>query len=127
MPNLGPFPHGVSWQDVPTSVIAPVEAIPGVNVVFGSAPLHLVIDGKDRINKPCLFNRFQDAVTSLGFSSDWERYDICEHMDSLFVEFGMFPVIYVPCNDPEDGAATFPDTPFTLVNGQVDTNKELIA
>src|SRR5215472_12541451 len=128
MPNLGTFPHGVSWSDVPTSVISPVEAVPGVNVVFGAAPLHLSLNGKAAINKPNLFNRYEDAVMALGFSLDWEQYDICEHMDAQFVEFGMYPVIYVPVNNPEDGKIAFPATSFTLANGQVDTgHNDLIA
>jgi hypothetical protein len=126
MPNLGAFKHGVSWSDVPTSVISPVEAVPGVNVVFGSAPLHLVKTGQAALNKPNLFNRYEDAVAALGFSNDWARFDICEHMDALFVEFGMYPVIYVPVNDPTTGATPFPAAPFTLANGQVDTLKEFL-
>jgi Bacteriophage tail sheath protein len=126
MSKLGPFPHGVSWSDVPTSVIAPVQAAAGVNVVFGSAPLHLTKNGKDYINKPRIYNRYEDAVTELGFTNDWETYDICEHMDACFVEFGVFPVIYVAVNDPEAGATPVAPTQFTLVNGQVDTGQELI-
>jgi uncharacterized protein len=126
MPNLGAFKHGVSWSDVPTSVISPVEAIPGVNVVFGSAPLHLVQNGKAAVNKPNLFNRYEDAVAALGFSKDWAKYDLCEHMDALFVEFGMYPVIYVPVNDPEAGATTITPLSLTLANGQVDTEEELL-
>lgn len=125
--NLGPFPHGVSWTDIPTSVIAPVASSAGVNVVFGAAPLHLVQDGRDRVNVPNLFNTYEDAVLALGFSSDWDKYDICEHMDAAFVEFGVFPVIYIPVNDPEQGMTNFAAAPFTLVNGQVDTHQELIA
>jgi Bacteriophage tail sheath protein len=127
MPNLGAFKHGVSWSDLPTSVIAPVEAVPGVNVVFGSAPLHLIKGGAAFVNKPRIYNRYEDAVAELGYSSDWETYDICEHMDACFVEFGMYPVVYVACNDPEDGQVAYPSTEFTLANGQVDTLKSLIA
>src|SRR5215472_7888025 len=128
MPNLGLFKHGASWSDVPTSIISPVQAVPGVNVVFGAAPLHLVQGGKAAINKPNLFNSYEEAVTALGFSLDWEQYDICEHMDAQFVEFGMYPVIYVPVNDPEAGKIAFPPTSFTLANGQVDTlHNDLIA
>jgi phage tail sheath protein FI len=127
MPNIGPFPHGVSWSDVPTSVISPVPAYPGMNVVFGSAPLHLVQNGKDFINKPRIYNRYEDAVKELGYSTDWEFYDICEHMDAVFVEFGMFPVVYVACNDPEVGAVTLAPKTVTLANGQVDTLEQLIA
>lgn len=127
MPNIGPFPHGVSWSDVPTSVIAPVAAYPGMNVVFGSAPLHLVANGRDFINKPRIYNRFEDAVAELGYHDDWDKYDICEHMDAVFVEFGMFPVVYVAVNDPEDGKVAITPKDVTLVNGKVDTEEELIA
>jgi len=127
MPNLGPFPHGVSWSDVPTSVISPIAAYPGLNVVFGSAPLHLVQNGRDFVNKPRIYNRYEDAVKELGYSTDWEKYDICEHMDALFVEFGMFPVVYVACNDPEVGKTPIAPKQVTLVNGKVDTLEELNA
>jgi phage tail sheath protein FI len=124
--NLGPFPHGVSWTDVPTSVIAPVTSFPGLNVVFGSAPLHLVADGKNRINKPNLFNTYQEAVAGLGYSTDWETYDLCEHMDAAFVEFGVAPVVYVPVNNPENGSTPYVETSLVLVNGQIDTQQVLI-
>jgi hypothetical protein len=125
--NLGPFPHGVSWTDLPTSVISPVNAVPGVNVVFGAAPLHLVLDGNTRVNTPVLCNSYDEAVTQLGFSSDWDTFDLCEHMDAAFVEFGVYPVIYVPVNDPTEGDTTYSGTQFTLVNGQIDTEEGLIA
>jgi phage tail sheath protein FI len=127
MPNLGPFPHGVSWSDVPTSIISPVEAVPGVNVVFGSAPLHLIANGKNFINVPRVYNRYEDAVAELGYSTNWAFYDICEHMDSVFVEFGVFPVIYVAVNNPETGATTLAPKTLTLVNGQVNSGEEMIA
>ena len=126
MPNLGPFKHGVSWADVPTSVIAPVQADVGLNVVFGSAPLHLNKNGKSFVNVPRIYNRYEDAVAELGYSNDWETYDICEHMDACFVEFGVFPVVYVAVNDPEAGATTHAPSQVTLVGGQVDTLHELI-
>jgi phage tail sheath protein FI len=98
-----------------------------MNVVFGSAPLHLVKTGKNYINVPRIYNRYEDAVAELGYSTDWVKYDICEHMDAVFVEFGVFPVVYVACNNPETGAVTLtPPKAVTLVNGQVDTLEEMI-
>src|SRR5215471_1153430 len=126
MPNLGPFKHGVSWADVPTSVITPVPSYPGINVVLGSAPLHLAANGQNAINTPRVYNRYEDAVAELGFSTDWDTYDICEHMDAIFVEFGVFPVIYIACNDPTKGATPHAPSSFTLANGQVDTGLKLI-
>jgi hypothetical protein len=104
-----------------------VPAYPGINVVFGSAPLHLRKDGRDYINKPRIYNRYEDAVAELGYSTDWQKYDLCEHMDALFVEFGMFPVIYIAVNDPEDGKTVMAPKQLTLVAGQVDSQEDLIA
>jgi len=128
MPNLGNFKHGVSWSDVPTSVISPIEAIPGVNVVFGSAPIHLLAGGAAALNVPVLCNSYEDAVAQLGFSNDWAKYDLCEHMDSCFVEFGMYPAIYIAVNDPlRTGSVPLTPKALTLVNGQVDSLEELVA
>ena len=127
MPNLGPFPHGVSWQDIPTSVIAPVQASAGVNVVFGAAPLYTNPNGKALVNTPRIYNRYEDAVAELGYSKDWQTYDLCEHMDAVFVEFGVYPVIYVAVNDPEAGAVVAAPAPFTLVAGQINTDLHLVA
>jgi Phage tail sheath protein FI len=98
-----------------------------MNVVFGAAPLHLTKNGKDYINKPRIYNRYEDAVAELGYSSNWDLYDICEHMDACFVEFGVFPVVYVACNDPETGGTVAAPAPFSLVAGQVDTLLEFVA
>jgi len=127
MPNLGTFKHGVSWSDVPTSVISPVEAVPGVNVVIGSAPLHLLPNGKAALNTPVLCNRYEDAVAALGFSNNWATYDLCEHMDACFVEFGMYPAIYIAVNDPaRTGSIALTPKTLTLVGGQIDSGEELI-
>jgi phage tail sheath protein FI len=126
MPNLGYFKHGVSWADVPTSVVAPVQANVGLNVVFGSAPVHLQQNGKNCINVPLLYNRYEDAVKDLGFNYNWAKYDLCEHMDAAFVEFGIFPVVYVNVWDPSVGKTALTPKTVTLVNGVVDTAEELL-
>jgi phage tail sheath protein FI len=98
-----------------------------MNVVFGAAPIHLRKDSAAYVNVPRIYNRYEDAVEELGYSDDWATYDICEHMDALFVEFGMFPVVYVNVYDPEVGKTPLTPTTVTLVNGTVDTGEELIA
>src|SRR5215469_5097247 len=129
MPNLGAFKHGVSWEDVPTSVISPVAAYPGMNVVIGSAPIWQCTDpvlGPKLVNTPRIYNSYEEAVAEMGYSNDWKTYDICEHMDALFVEFGMYPVTYINVLDPTKAAVVVPPTNFPLVNGQVDTLKSFI-
>ena len=97
-----------------------------MNVVIGSAPLWQGKNGKKFLNVPRVYNRYEDAVAELGYSADWATYDICEHMDAVFVEFGVFPVTYIACNDVFTGATPHAASPFTLVGGQVDTELQLI-
>jgi phage tail sheath protein FI len=47
-------------------------------------------------------------------------------MDAAFVEFGVFPVVYVAVNDPEAGSTALAPKTVTLVAGQVDTAEELV-
>jgi phage tail sheath protein FI len=98
-----------------------------MNVVVGTAPVHLRKDGRDYVNKPRIYNRYEDAVEELGYSTDWAKYDLCEHMDAVFVEFGVYPVTYIVVNDPEVGKTPLAPKQVTLVAGQVDTGEELTA
>jgi phage tail sheath protein FI len=95
-----------------------------MNVVIGSAPIWMSKNGADLVNVPRIYNYYEEAVAEMGYSTDWETYDICEHMDAVFVEYGVYPVTYIAVNDPVTGATTDPPAPFTLVNGQVDTAKQ---
>jgi phage tail sheath protein FI len=101
--------------------------VPGVNVVVGSAPIHLIKNGNLMINTPVLCNTYEDAVAKLGYSNDWAKYDICEHIDACFVEFGMYPAIYIAVNDPlRTGSVPLTPKALTLVNGQIDSQEDLV-
>jgi hypothetical protein len=97
-----------------------------MNVVIGSAPLWQTPNGKQFLNVPRVYNSFAEAAAEMGYSTDWATYDICEHMDACFIEFGVFPVTYIAVNDQFTGGVAAAAAPFTLVGGQVDTKLQLI-
>jgi hypothetical protein len=97
-----------------------------MNVVIGSAPLWQTPNGKNFLNVPRIYNSYEEAVAEMGYSNDWVTYDICEHMDAVFVEFGVFPVTYIAVNDVFTGGTPQAAAPFPLVGGQVDTGLKLI-
>lgn len=70
---MADFYHGVSTRQVETSVSTPVEADSGVPFVVGTAPVHTV-GGK--VNVPILAYTYEEAVTALGFSDNWENYTL---------------------------------------------------
>lgn len=93
------YQHGVNINEVPTSIVSPVEVSAGLPVVFGTAPLHLA-ETQENVNKPVLVFSYQEAVKALGYSDDWDKYTLCEFMDSHFSKFNAAPVIFVNVLDP---------------------------
>lgn len=108
--------HGVSYSEVPTSVISPVESTAGLPVVFGTAPLHLA-ENQEYVNKPFLAFTYNEVVKKLGYSGDWDNYTLCEFMKSQFQLFNVAPVVFVNVLDPTIHKKTIIDSTVPLTNG----------
>lgn len=92
--------HGVYITEQPSSVIPPANVSAGLPVVFGTAPVNLAADGQGKVNVPVLCYTYQEAVTALGYSSDWSKYTLCEFMKSHFALYNRGPVVLVNVLDP---------------------------
>jgi phage tail sheath protein FI len=91
--------HGVFVQEKSTSISTPVVAQVGIPFVIGAAPIQSA-DTPGEIGKPVLCTSWDEAVAKLGYSDDWESYDLCEFAYSQFRLFGMSPVIFCNLLDP---------------------------
>ena len=112
------FKHGVTWRDVPTSIVAPITAdlIP---VAVGAAPIFLA-DDPAPLNVPRVYYSYEEAVNEMGYSDDWVSYGLCEVMYTFFVLFNTGPIVLINVFDPADNMGTpvaEADTP--VVNKQV--------
>lgn len=94
------FRHGVRSSETPTSVMSPVEATAGLQVVIGTAPLNLA-KTTEYINKPLLAYQFDEAVNALGYSENWKDYTLCEVMDTAFRLYKIAPVVFINVLDPK--------------------------
>ena len=92
------FTHGVYTQEVPTSLLSPIETSTGLPVVIGTAPIHL--GDITNINKPQLIHTYAEAVKLFGYSDDWEKYTLCEFIYSQFALFGVSPCVLINVLDP---------------------------
>lgn len=73
------YNHGIRVQEVPTSIIPPVNTQGCLPVFFGTAPVHLA-KTEVKANTPILCHSYQEAVEQLGYSDDWTNYTLCEAM-----------------------------------------------
>ncbi|MDT3416171.1 phage tail sheath protein FI [Brevibacillus aydinogluensis] len=117
------FQHGVYGSEVPTSVLTPVEVNAGLPVVFGTAPINLA-STQEYVNKPVLVYSYHEAEQALGYSDDWEKYTLCEFMDSHFSKFNMAPVVFVNVLDPKTHKTTETDKSIPHANKVSKINEE---
>ena len=114
------FFHGVRVKEVPTSILTPVNTTAGLPVVFGTAPVHLTADPAKNVNRPVICYSWDEAVTALGYSDDWDAYTLSEVMYAQFKLYGVQPIIFVNVLDPKKHKAEVRDTTGrTVTEGRV--------
>lgn len=104
------FFHGVRVREVPTSILTPASTTAGLPVVFGTAPVHLTNDPAKNVNRPVICYSWDEAVTALGYSDDWDAYTLSEVMYSQFKLYGVQPIIFVNVLDPKKHKTEVRDT-----------------
>lgn len=98
------YKHGVYTYELPTSIVPPVVSTAGLTVVFGAAPINLLDNPSDAVNKAVLAYTYSEAVQKMGYSADFEKYTICEAISSHFALFAVSPLIMINVLDPEKHA-----------------------
>ena len=89
--------HGINTSKQATSVSTPVTVATGVHFVVGAAPVQMV-GGK--VNEVIMLNTYEEAVQLLGYSDDWQKYDLCMEIYSAFQLYNVAPVFVVNVLDP---------------------------
>lgn len=91
--------HGVFISEQSTSVGIPLTAESGIPFVIGAAPVQSA-DKAAKIGEPVLCTSFEEAQKKLGYSENWDDYNLCEFMYSHFYLYNSQPVIFVNLLDP---------------------------
>lgn len=96
------YTHGVYVAEQATQLTAPIEGSAALQVVFGTAPIHLAENPEAAVNTPILAYSFREAAAALGYSDDWKKYTLCQVMDASFRSVAaVAPVIFVNVLDPK--------------------------
>ncbi|GAQ24219.1 phage tail sheath family protein [Tepidanaerobacter syntrophicus] len=112
------YRHGVYISEVDTSITPAVSTTAGLPVVFGTAPIHLARDPAPT-HKPTLCYTYAEAVEQLGYSKDWEKYTLCEFMDSHFGKYACSPVVFVNVLDPVKHTKTVEPISMAIEAGEI--------
>lgn len=113
--------HGVYNSEIDTSLTAPIQGSAGLQVIFGTAPIHLSRDPAAAVNKPMLCYSFAECSQNVGYSDNFKDFTLCQSIDACFRVFNIAPIILVNVLDPAKSKHTTvnaaEDCP--VVDGQV--------
>ncbi len=96
--------HGVYNSEQDTSLTPPIQGSAGLQVVFGTAPIHLAKDPAKAVNTPLLCYSFKECIQSAGYSDDWKNFTLCQSVDASFRVFNVAPIVLVNVLDPSKNA-----------------------
>ena len=85
------YRHGIYVSEQETSMIAPLNGTAGLQVVIGTAPVHLLADPAAAINKPLLVYSKAEAIAAVGYSDDFASFTLCEAISASFAVVNVAP------------------------------------
>ena len=99
------YRHGIYVSEQETSLVAPLNGTAGLQVVVGTAPVHLLANPKSAINTPILVYSKAEAVAALGYSDEFESYTLCEAVAASFSVVNTAPMVLINVLDPAKHAS----------------------
>lgn len=112
------YKHGVYVGEVATSITAPIEGTAGLQVILGTAPVHLAKDPYACSNKPILCYSFAEAAEQMGYLDDFHKYTLCQSVDASFRVFNIAPIILINVLDPTKHKKTLAARTLTVIKKQ---------
>ncbi len=111
------YPHGVYVTEQATSLVAPILGTAGLQVIVGTAPVHMLKEPEKAVNTPILANSYKEAVSALGYDSDFSAYTLCESISANFSVVGTGPLVLINVLDPAKHSADIEETTIEVKNG----------
>lgn len=106
--------HGVFVSESGTAIAAPITGSCDVQVVIGTAPVNMVDNPSEVINKPILANSAAEAMAALGYTDDFANYTLCQTMYATNNIHVVSPVVYINVLDPSIHKKTFTETTVSV-------------
>lgn len=114
------YKHGVYNAEQATSLTTPIQRSAALQVIFGTAPIHLAKNPAEAANTPKLCYSFAECQAAVGYSDNFKDFTICQSVDACFRVFNVAPIILVNVLDPTKTAHTKKnvETECSVASGQ---------
>lgn len=110
--------HGVYVSEEATDIGRPRVTTSGIQFIVGAAPIHRLTNPAGAVNKLFLINSLADAKDKLGYSEEFDKFDLCQSMYMSFSVRRVAPAIFVNVLDPATHKTAVATTTCTVTSGQ---------
>ena len=118
------YKHGIRTGRQATAISIPVTSDGCIQCVVGTAPVNLAADPYDTVNKPFACLKKEDAVTALGYCSDFANYTLCQSVYATFNIFAVAPLILINVLDPKKHVKASVSKTYTVEGGKIVIDEE---
>ena len=109
--------HGIYVTRGETTRSVPMTAESGIPFVIGAAPVQAAT-APAKAGLPVLCESWEDVVAKLGYSEDWDSYNLCEFAYAYFKLYGCKPVVFCNLLDPAAMKSAVDSADIPVVNHQ---------
>lgn len=110
--------HGIFVNRREPATGTPVTAESSIPFVIGAAPVQSAASpAKNGV--PVMCKSWEDVLSKLGYSDDWDAYNLCEFAYSHFKLYGCRPVVFCNLLDPEKMNTTVEASDISVANHQL--------
>lgn len=113
------YQHGIYVKENATALETPTQSLSTITVAVGTAPVNMLNDPGNAVNKPIVVTSYPEAVAALGYSDDWKSYTLCQVIDAFFKQFAVGPLVLINVFDPSVHKTTVGPNAFSISNGTV--------
>ena len=113
------YEHGVRILENPTQIVTPIFSDADLQIVVGTAPIHLLEEPLKAVNTPILINKWSEGVQKIGYSEDWKKYTLCQSLFATFQVVNVAPIVFINVLDPEKHATQINDVAHSISEKQV--------
>ncbi len=120
---MSKYKHGAYSEVGATRAQSAIQS-GSVACYVGTAPIHLVkgYAEKGLVNTPIKLTEWRQALTTIGYSADWDKFTLCEaekvHFDNKLGNVG--PIYVINVYDPAEDATENQTLSVTFTNGRAE-------
>ncbi len=101
-------------------------AVSMAQVVIGTAPVHMINNSAGTVNVPILCNDINDCRNKLGYSTDFDKFTVCQSMYLNFIVFGVSPVVFINVLDPSKHKKEVEAKDYSVNNNSIVIDDDVI-